>query len=561
MSYEQFHNMTSEQKDRMCDGDELRQRIRQYEMKENNNDAITNNSLKRHATSERPRYSNDDEIICDNNELNTGWTTVRSYKQKKKFNDKDDRNPSQSTRTFTNTTHQRQGNHQQNVLSNNINNNSIRRNNNNMKISNQALVYAADYHYSSFKLECESKLNDKKQGVKMVNELMKYIKIDFLRAYPLFTKPLLVDLWWIDSEGNLQMIIKTTELYIYLCNKDRYPNELFNFKIKPNPPAHLPPQHVVILKWVRNSIADNDIREELNMTYKSIHSISTMNGTLNDRTRHVKIELLDKTEYELILNNKKISLMGQMFDVAEFLPAPKILICGRCNKPGHTKRICQNSTFDICRRCGGDRSNAEAHNDCQIKCHHCGGQHISTDYKCPLMEEFRRELINELKKHPEKLPQHIQLFIPTEYRNKEDKTKYIQNTSSYQQKEQNLNLNNQMRLLNNELQEMKKKYENDLQKLKDKYKEHLDTLNQTWLIMHQQHQTSQQMTIYEALNKIKTNNNDYNDAIHQLENQIEYLQEAESFFTTHINSLQQLVDKQNEIFNKALDSLFKDPNV
>ncbi|CAF1337498.1 unnamed protein product [Rotaria sordida] len=143
----------------------------------------------------------------------------------------------------------------------------------------------------------------------------------------------------------------------------------------------------------------------------------------------------------------------------------------------------------------------------------------------------------------------------------------------------NINLRESVRLLNNEFQEMKKKYENDLQKLKDKYKEHLDTLNQTWLIMHQQHQTSQQMltvinnnmkqvifvtclkttrTIYEALNKITTNNN---EAIHQLENQIEYLQEAESFFTTHINSLQQLVDKQNEILNKALDSLFKDPNV
>ncbi|CAF3468908.1 unnamed protein product, partial [Rotaria sp. Silwood2] len=63
MSYEQFHNMTSEQKDRMCDGDKLRQRIRQYEMKENNNDAIINNSLKRHATSERPRHSVDDFLV------------------------------------------------------------------------------------------------------------------------------------------------------------------------------------------------------------------------------------------------------------------------------------------------------------------------------------------------------------------------------------------------------------------------------------------------------------------------------------------------------------------
>lgn len=105
-----------------------------------------------------------------------------------------------------------------------------------------------------------------------------------------------------------------------------------------------------------------------------------------------------------------------MFDVNEFLHASKIPICGRCNKPGHTKRLNQNSTFGICRRCGGvDRSNVEQHNDCRLKCHNCGGRHISIDYKCPLMDQLRHELIDELKKHPEKLPHNIQLFIIISY--------------------------------------------------------------------------------------------------------------------------------------------------
>jgi hypothetical protein len=76
-------------------------------------------------------------------------------------------------------------------------------------------------------------------------------------------------------------------MYVYLCKIERYPRELNKVKIKPVPPAYLPPQHSVILKWINNSITDQDIKEELDENYKSIHSISTMNGTLNDRTRHV----------------------------------------------------------------------------------------------------------------------------------------------------------------------------------------------------------------------------------------------------------------------------------
>ncbi len=123
-----------------------------------------------------------------------------------------------------------------------------------------------------------------------------------------------------------------------------------------------------------------------------------MDGAVNDRTRHVKIELIDKKEYETLLNSRKINLLGQSFDVDELLSSPNILICRRCNQPGHVKKTCQNSTYNICRRCGGNRSNIDEHKECPIKCHHCGEEHLSIDYKFPLINEYRSQLILELKK-------------------------------------------------------------------------------------------------------------------------------------------------------------------
>ncbi len=90
------------------------------------------------------------------------------------------------------------------TTSSNINNkNHSTLNVNNIKILNNA----ADYYYSPFKLEYETKIVDKKKGVKMVNELVNHIRNDFLRANSLFSAPILGDLCWIDFEDNLQMII------------------------------------------------------------------------------------------------------------------------------------------------------------------------------------------------------------------------------------------------------------------------------------------------------------------------------------------------------------------
>ncbi|CAF1187071.1 unnamed protein product [Didymodactylos carnosus] len=75
------------------------------------------------------------------------------------------------------------------------------------------------------------------------------------------------------------------------------------------------------------------------------------------------------------------------------------------------------------------------HKECPIHFHHCGGKHVDTGYKCPLIEYYR------LRKQPEKHPLDVQLFIPLEYRNSSDRTKTIFDKRAYQQQQQHLNYN------------------------------------------------------------------------------------------------------------------------
>ncbi|CAF3210230.1 unnamed protein product [Rotaria sp. Silwood2] len=58
------------------------------------------------------------------------------------------------------------------------------------------------------------------------------------------------------------------------------------------------------------------------------------------------------------------------------------------------------------------------------------GGRMSTDFKCPFVQEYRRRLIIELRKRPKLLPPEVQLFIPSEYRNPGDRIKIICNKSA-----------------------------------------------------------------------------------------------------------------------------------
>jgi hypothetical protein len=69
--------------------------------------------------------------------------------------------------------------------------------------------------------------------------------------------------------------------------------------------------------------------------------------TINDRNRHTRIELLDKKEYMSMLNSGQISIFGHLYDIDELLSSSKLLICSKCNQPGHVRKNCKIASFDI----------------------------------------------------------------------------------------------------------------------------------------------------------------------------------------------------------------------
>ncbi|CAF1433284.1 unnamed protein product, partial [Didymodactylos carnosus] len=283
-----------------------------------------------------------------------------------------------------------------NVMSQSMNHTNERTTNDQIHISSHALSYAVESHLPSFKLECDPKLQQQQQdGTVLVKELFKLIENDFRKNNKDYKKPLRFDYWYIDQQGDLICFVKQVELFVYFCDISHYPGKINDCEIKPLLPKKLPPQYSIIIKFVNNNLSVQDIKEELTTSYSSIYIIEELNGSKSNKNRHVRVDMKSKEDYNKIMNGSVVITHGQCFNVNEFLQVPKLLLCSRCNGPGHIKKICK-SPMEICRRYGKNRRDGEDHTECVVKCHYCQGERISTNYQYPVLADYRFKLVTEL---------------------------------------------------------------------------------------------------------------------------------------------------------------------
>lgn len=88
------------------------------------------------------------------------------------------------------------------------------------------------------------------------------------------------------------------ELFVYLSEPTNYPESLNETKLTLIKPKHLPVQNTILLKYIPNYITLDEIYKELNQQASSIYNIEEMKGTMTGKSRHVRIELKSKLEYE-----------------------------------------------------------------------------------------------------------------------------------------------------------------------------------------------------------------------------------------------------------------------
>ncbi|CAF4696879.1 unnamed protein product [Rotaria sp. Silwood2] len=296
------------------------------------------------------------------------------------------------------------------------------------------------------------------------------------------------------------------------------------------------------------------------------------------------MDIYDKVEYNNILNSGVIALGGLLCEIDEYLPAPKILICTKCNCPGHTRKSCRLD-YERCRRCGNNRSNGD-HKKCDITCHHCGGEHQANDYKCPILLQFRRDLIQQLRENPNRLPPHIQMFIPQDCRTqKSERSLTNQNTNDNLKVQQNFtyanstsdwpylkNLSNtyscniQLKELQTELDSLKLKYQLETEKINNKFQHLSNNIQKTCLLMQTQINTQKEMidTTTTVIKDLAFNMN--TNVVNILNNFIQLISEIApndkaknklNMWYDHLKIQNQLISEKQISFNNHIDSLNK----
>jgi hypothetical protein len=470
------------------------------------------------------------------------------------------------------------------------------------RISKQAVNYATDCHFPPIKIICTPKIQNQ-NGAYFVQTLIKHIDKKFKNENPTCKNLLAFDAWWINPEGDMILLTKCIEIFIHLCILANYPHEINNLKIEPQLPKYLPPPLSVLIKFVHNHISIDEIRQEVKEKYISQYSCNELIGTKTSRTRHIRIDFTDRNDYNTILNNGQIAFFSQLYTVNEFLEAPKLLICSKCNSPGHMKKQCQLN-YDRCRRCGGDRKTGQ-HSECGIKCHHCSGEHLSTDYKCPMLADYRCELVKELKRHPERLPEHVQLFIPAQCRDRNDRSHIISNYQKNGQKNRSadnpifnrdghawpllnpdsqavINTSLTVQKIDEEIKLIRENFNKEISRVNEKYEKQIKFYRERWYLVAQQIKTQNEMinsmstttlscimpmgiellrTTSEAIQSLYNNeqNEDtkkkLNDSAEQLRLQMNKLSEHHLILQLYQEKMSSLMDKQTTSLIEAIDTL------
>ncbi|CAF4986738.1 unnamed protein product [Rotaria sp. Silwood1] len=493
-NYSFYANESMVEKENRVEGHSLQ--ILHDQLIQSNNESPKSRSIKRQATSQTQHDSDNEESILLVDKENNIFTSVKknqNYQKHKvqrgeeqRINNVDQIDESCNNDKLRKTNNYRiysrrtktkeradDSSHHVNKYSNNYEINQNKKiNMPNYPVNDHSISYATDLHLTPLRIKCNPTLSDKNTALKFVQEFFKRIENSFRKKHIDHRKTLGFDYWWINNDGDLVGITKDLSLYVYLCDIRHYPEYIDSIKLNPILPIHLPPQHVIVIKFVPNNYSFVDIEEDLKNRYSSVYHIEEMNGTRRMHSRHIRMDVYDKNEYNNILNSGTITL----------------------------------GDYERCRRCGNDRNHGD-HKQCNVLCHHCGGDHQANDYKCPILLNFRRNLIEKLRENPDKLPPHIQMFIPFDSRlRKTEKILFNQNVNEYNKKSaqqfiysnslhewpilekplNNCNYDKHLINLQNELEVHKLKYQLEIEKINNKIQQYSTNTQKSCVIMQTQ---------------------------------------------------------------------------
>ncbi|CAF1386028.1 unnamed protein product [Rotaria sordida] len=284
MSYSYYDNMSSSEKDKLVDGNELEKLNKEHRKKLQSHFSPENVIL----TPKRRRYEDNDNEICEIENDSFQMVGKRNRKRTRPIINKDAQEAIDDI-TVQATSLGHQG-HKQNEKRNTIgrsmvvfnslsqngrkineqrrsderNQNVIQKINNDntqlqvhetdihhtlkYNVTQHALQYAVNHQLPPFKIICQPEMKNHLEGTILIKALCEHIQNDFRKLNKSYNYPIGFDTWYIDKQGALICSTRRIELFVYVWDVSNYPSKLLNTTITPVPPVHLPPQHSIIFK-------------------------------------------------------------------------------------------------------------------------------------------------------------------------------------------------------------------------------------------------------------------------------------------------------------------------
>jgi hypothetical protein len=185
----------------------------------------------------------------------------------------------------------------------------------------------------------------------------------------------------------LLLYANDSSTYEILCQKNSWPNTLYNLSFQVNLPRRLPPSYSVLVNRIPRDWDINTIQPLIADRYTSTDRVTRIFRDGQSTTRII-IDFHSQDDIQSILKNKFIYIDIIRYPAIPYKPLIRIERFFKCQQFGHTLHNCINESK--CFKCGQLHPyNPNCLNT--IKCANCEGLHMAGAPQCPVKISYRKE--------------------------------------------------------------------------------------------------------------------------------------------------------------------------
>ena len=141
---------------------------------------------------------------------------------------------------------------------------------------------------------------------------------------------------------------------------------------------------LIIVKNVPTDFTESEILLNIKSDFPSCEQVDRFKTS-----PVIKISFSSSTEKDSATTNG-LYIMGQFFKPQPFIQIKRPVRCFKCQRFGHILSNCRGDP--ACVKCKGNHSMTDCPDDTSCSCVNCGGDHMSSDPKCPVFLQLVEKL-------------------------------------------------------------------------------------------------------------------------------------------------------------------------